>query len=897
MIGQNISHYKILEKLGEGGMGVVYKAHDTKLDRTVALKFLPHHLTANEAEKARFMQEARAAAQINHPNVCSIIDIQEFNGEQFIVMEYVDGKTLRSRIEAGGLSDQDAVTFAIQIAEALHEAHTKGIVHRDVKCENIMLNSRNQVKVMDFGLAKLKGSLKLTRTSSTVGTLAYMAPEQIQGGEVDQRSDIFSFGVVFYEMLAGHMPFRGEHEASMMYSIINEEPEPVTRFRPGLSPEYLHLFNRTLEKDPADRYQSMSDALIDLRRLKRESAKVSRASLSSMPIPEPAAMQPGQRDMPSAAPSTSLPAAQSKRVMYFGIGTALLFSAAISVYFLFKSDTKDISGSSDKKVMAVLPFENMGSPEQEYFADGVTEEITSRLSGLSGLAVIARTSAIQYKKSTKSLKEIGNELGVQYVLQGTIRWATTPDNKTRVRVNSALIKVADATQSWSQSYDEVLSDVFTMQSDIATQVANALGINLLQSERNSLEQTLTQNSDAYDAYLRGRDYFQRSYAKQDFEIAIQMFQKAVDLDPRFAAAYARMSETHSAMYWFFYDHSKTRLDAARAAVDKALALSPELPEAHQAFGYYYYWGFLDYENALKELAIAQKANPSDSRLYLAMGAIQRRQGKMDLSALTMAKGLELDPRSSELAYNLAQTYVLIRRYDDADKTLDRALTLAPDVAQRVMYKALIRWAADGDTKSAKAYLEKALTTADFNDKIWVQWNIAYNELYSGNYQAGIDIFSSGLNKPFDTQFEYVPASLMLADLQRLLGRKVAAAASYDSAVTSLENLVREQPEDARYHSALGHAYAGLGRKDDAVREGKRALEIMPISKEAWRGTRRARDLAKIHVMVGNYDEAISNLEMLLSIPAEVSPAFLRIDPSWAPLRSLPRFQKLVGTSS
>src|SRR5467141_4219169 len=276
VIGQTISHYKILEKLGEGGMGVAYKAEDTKLKRLVALKFLPQNLTSNEIEKARFLQEAQAASALNHANVCIIHDIQEHEGTQFIVMEYVDGVTLRRKIPIQKVAD--ALAYAIQIGEALQEAHGRGIVHRDIKSDNIMVSSKNQIKVMDFGLAKLKGSLKLTRTSSTVGTLAYMAPEQIQGEEVDGRSDIFSFGVVLFEMLTQHTPFRGEHEAAMMYSIVNEEPEPIDKYRPDLSPEYMRIIKRSLEKDPEDRYQSVADMVSELRRLRKETTRVTRSS-------------------------------------------------------------------------------------------------------------------------------------------------------------------------------------------------------------------------------------------------------------------------------------------------------------------------------------------------------------------------------------------------------------------------------------------------------------------------------------------------------------------------------------------------------------------------------------------------------------------------------------------
>ena len=278
MIGKSFSHYRITEKLGEGGMGVVYKAEDTRLKRTVALKFLPHGLETHEPERARFLQEAQAASALNHPHVCTIHDIAEAEDQQFIVMEYVEGKTLRNRIAEGGLRISDAVAYAIQIAEALQEAHANGIVHRDIKAENIMINTKNQVKVMDFGLAKLKGSLKLTKTSSTVGTVAYMAPEQIQGGDVDARSDIFSFGIVLYEMLTGHLPFHGEHEAAVVYAIVNEEPEPLQTYVPDAQSELLHILGRALEKNREERYQTVHDMVIDLRRLRKDSTRVVRPS-------------------------------------------------------------------------------------------------------------------------------------------------------------------------------------------------------------------------------------------------------------------------------------------------------------------------------------------------------------------------------------------------------------------------------------------------------------------------------------------------------------------------------------------------------------------------------------------------------------------------------------------
>jgi len=341
MIGQIISHYRIIEKLGEGGMGVVYRAEDTKLKRTVALKFLPKGLEAHEPERARFLQEAQATSALNHPNICAIHSLGEHEGQQFIDMEFVDGVTLRNKIvgaiHESPLPVNDVITYTIQIGEALQEAHSHGIVHRDVKPENIMVNTKNQVKVMDFGLAKLKGSMKLTRTSSTVGTLAYMAPEQIQGSEVDARGDIFSFGIVLYEMLTGHLPFRGEHEAAMMYSIVNESPEPIQKYRPDLSSELLHILNRALEKDPEERYQTVHDMVIDLRRVKKETSRVSRIH-TTQPV--------AGREMETVAEPQPTPKVSERKILrkvLFWIGMAVLLIAVVLYFVVFRTHTVELN--------------------------------------------------------------------------------------------------------------------------------------------------------------------------------------------------------------------------------------------------------------------------------------------------------------------------------------------------------------------------------------------------------------------------------------------------------------------------------------------------------------------------------------------------------------------------
>jgi serine/threonine protein kinase/Tol biopolymer transport system component len=361
MIGKIVCHYRILEKLGEGGMGVVYKAEDTKLDRIVALKFLPHEISLSDDDKARFLQEAKAASAVSHANVCVIHDIAEHEGQQFIVMEYVDGKTLRQMVPIEKV--QDALGYAIQIGEALEEAHSKGVVHRDIKAENVMVNTKNQVKVMDFGLAKLRGSLKLTKTSSTVGTLAYMAPEQIQGGEVDARSDIFSFGVVLYEMLTGHLPFVGEHEAAMMYSILNDNPQPVQKFRPELSSELLHILNRALEKDPEDRYQAVREMVIDLRRAKKETSRVSRPSLVPLTAEQarsaqgaPSTVLEGQGvPVREGAPMSRKARAGRRAFFWIGVPGLIIVVAAIAVFIRLSEHPPRLSSNMSLRTLDI-PF-------------------------------------------------------------------------------------------------------------------------------------------------------------------------------------------------------------------------------------------------------------------------------------------------------------------------------------------------------------------------------------------------------------------------------------------------------------------------------------------------------------------------------------------------------------
>jgi eukaryotic-like serine/threonine-protein kinase len=890
MVGTTISHYRILEKIGEGGMGVVYKAQDMKLDRFVALKFLPAHITQSEQEKTRFFQEAKAASALNHPNVCTIYGIDEFNEQQFIEMEFVDGMTLREKINGTDaatvppLSLKQIVEYGIQIGEGLQEAHRKGIIHRDIKSENIMVNSKNQIKVMDFGLAKLRGSFNVTRPSSTVGTLAYMAPEQIQGVEADVRSDIFSFGVVLFEMTTAKTPFRGEHEAALMYSIVNEEPESALKYRSDVPPELLHILKKSLEKDPEDRYQSMSEIIVDLRRLKKESTRVLRTQEFQR------SEQSRSSDSVPLSASTGGRGISEKILIGSGVFLALILSIILVKYVLFPR----MASISDQKILVVLPFENLGTAEKDYFVDGMSDEVTSRLSGLSGLKVIARSSAMQYKKTPKTLKQIGAELGANYILQGTVRWENA-GGETHVRVNPTLIKVEDETQAWSESMESVLSSAFKLQSDIASRVAGAMNVALLKTEKTSIETSLTDNSEAYDYYLQALNYSERSVAKSDFEIATQLFERAIRLDPKFAAAYAKLSYVHSNMYWFFYDRSPARLEESRIAAEKALDLSPQLSEAHEAKGWYFYHGKLDYVQALNEFSLALKYRPGNSFVYYGIASVMRRQGNMQGAIESYNKAISSNPRAADIIRQLGETQTLARDYESADMNYNKAINLTPDITAIYWEKLknVVYW--KGDYKEARVILDDARRHGkDDDSERLLNMMSFYIEVCEKNYSIAQAVLEHGIfDEMTNGQFGYSTNSLMHGNLELYRGNVQLAKKYYDSARVTLEQKVKEKPDDERFHSALGIAYAGLGRREEAIRSGLRAVELLPIEKEAWRGSFRLLDLARIYTTVGDQEKAIDLLQKLLSIPAEISVQTLKSDPMWNPLHSHPRFKLLV----
>jgi TolB-like protein/Flp pilus assembly protein TadD/tRNA A-37 threonylcarbamoyl transferase component Bud32 len=873
MIGQTISHYRILEKLGEGGMGVVYKAEDTKLKRTVALKFLPPELTRDKSAKTRFIHEAQAASALQHHNICTIHEIDETkDGQLFIVMDCYDGETLKDKIAEGPLPVWEAVDIASQVAAGLSKAHGAGMVHRDIKPANIMVTADGVAKLLDFGLAKLAGLTKVTRTGTTVGTVAYMSPEQAKGEEVDARSDIFSLGAVLYEMLTGQLPFKGDHEQALVYQIVNGEPEPLNKCQRDIPEDVQRVVSRALQKDPSKRYDAAAAMVDDL-------AKVAGAPARSVRL------SPRWRH-------------DHRRVLL--VACLSLIVVATGAVLLVRNFSKGPGLTSrQRKMIVVLPFESLGPPEDEYFADGVTEEITSRLGSVRELGVIARTSAVQYKGTKKSIKEIGRELGVSYVLEGSIRWEHSKTGRERVRITPQLIQVSDATHVWADSYDRVIDDIFDVQSDIAENVFRHLDVALLEPERRRLAEKPTRNMEAYDTYLRGMALLWGPGEMGSSPlVAAGLFEQAVQLDPGFAVAYAALSQAQSFMYHARYDMTETRLSLAKTAADRALELDARLPEAHLALGYYYYWGLRQYDRALQEFEIAAKGLPNDSRPLVGIGAIQRRRGSSEAGLEAFQKASGLSPRDANLVLQVAIAYRDLGRYEEAQRHLDLVIALAPDDPDNYLTKASYYRDA-GDVEKARSTLEhvpeKANAVAEHDRWIWA-WVDQY--IYEREYRTALEFLRQSDFRLFKEQYWFVPRSLLEGRLLWLMGDKDGAKGPFHEASVLLETEVGANPRDPRLYIALGESYAGLGRREDAVREGRRAVELWPPSMDAVDGRFFVSELVRIYIMVGDYDSALEQIEYLLSTRSgRFSVLFLGRDPWFDPLREFPRYKELIAKYS
>ncbi len=648
MLGKTISHYKILSKLGEGGMGVVYKAEDTKLGRMVALKFLPPELTRDGEAKKRFVQEARSASALDHPNICNIHEIDETaEGQLFIAMACYEGESLKAKIERGPLALDEALDVAAQIAQGLSKAHERKIIHRDIKPANIVVTKDCLVKIVDFGLAKLGGA-KLTKTGSTLGTAQYMSPEQTRGEEVDARSDIFSLGAVLYEMLTGKHAFPGEYEQSTLYAIMNEEPPPVTSLRSGIPMELERIVKKALAKKPSERYQHADDIIVDLKGAARDSAS-------------------------TAARGTARPPARPRRLalrMWLPAALAIVAAATVALLLIGKSRHETAQGQQS---IAVLPFENMSdSKDDDYFSDGLAEDIIDALTRVPGLRVTARTSAFSFRDKELDVREIGAQLGVEHILEGSVR-----RSGNRLRVTAQLVKTSDGYHLWSQRFDREMTDVFAIQDEISQAIVEKLRVRL--AGEGPLVRRHTESIEAYHLFLRGRHSVLRM-TPESLTKGREYLEQAIAIDPDYALAYAGLAEFHFYSSLWSFKHPKEDLLKAKSAAMEALKRDDTLAEAHAMLGIVLGIYDFDWTGAEREFRRALELNPASPIVRYSYGFwLLRPMGRSSEALQQIREAVELDPLSANYNTWLGIMHYSMGRHDTAIAQYRRAIELDPSL--------------------------------------------------------------------------------------------------------------------------------------------------------------------------------------------------------------------------
>ncbi len=625
-------------------MGEVYLAEDTKLKRRVALKFLPGCISQDSDEKTRFLREARAAAALEHQNITTVHGIEEVENDIFIVMSYILGITLKEKIKKGSLPIVEAIEIAIQIAQGLKSAHEHGIVHRDIKSSNIIITHQGHAKITDFGLAKFKGDRTLTKAGEHLGTAAYMSPEQVRGEPADQQSDIFSFGIVLYEMVTGQLPFSGEDEHAVMFSIVYDTPTLLNHLEQKLPEGLEYIITKALEKDKERRYQSIDELMADLQTF-MESMK------------SDFAVTPRERASKNKKRLTTKKNTRRKKNYLYGGITSLLILLIASFYFLNKQKTQI-------DALAVLPFVNVGGDSQlEYFADGITESLINKLAAINDLKVISRTSVMRYKQTDKSVKEMGQELNVNAVVEGSAQLF-----EQNVRITARLIEVTTGRLIWAGSYDRDLRDILTLQSEVAREIVREIEITVTPEEDVLLARKDSVSSDAYQNYLKGRFCWEK-HTDKGLKESVKYFKNAIENDPGYAAAYAGLADAYLALGILGIDTLPPQkfMPKARANALKALELDEYLAEAHASLGFIellYDWNWI---GAKKEFKRALELNPNSSRTFLWYSILLTTSGRHQEAITAATRAQELDPLSLTISTSLAMQYFHMAQYDQASK--------------------------------------------------------------------------------------------------------------------------------------------------------------------------------------------------------------------------------------
>jgi TolB-like protein/Flp pilus assembly protein TadD len=859
--------YVLERELGRGGMATVYLTRDLKHDRLVALKVL-HPELAQTLGPERFEREIHLAARLQHPHILAVHDSGETAGQLWFTMPLVEGESLRDRLRRETqLPVEDAMRIATDAARALQYAHDHGVVHRDIKPENLLLTRDGSTLVADFGIARALdagGAERLTETGLSVGTPAYMSPEQASGDRtVDARSDQYSLACVLYEMLAGEPPFTGPTAQAVNARRLCGEVPALRHVRPSVPASVEHAAIRALAPVPADRYPSV--------------AEFAQALASAAP-PQSAVPAPGPPARASRHPGRMIGALVGSLAMVLAAAAGLLWRS-------HRAGGGTASEDSGTKQLAVLPFENLGDTSGAYFAEGIAAEIRGKLANLPGLTVIASTSSNQYRHTTKTPRQIAQELGVQYLLVGHVQWDREVGSAGRVRVSPELVEAATGATKWQQPFDAALTDVFQVQADVAGRVAEALDVALGTSERQVLAQRPTTNLAAYDAFLKGEaTQAMATWEPSSLRRAIGFYEQAVALDSTFAPAWAQLARARG--YLHYIDSPTAALaERVRVAAAHAQRLAPGRPESHLAWGAYLFVRE-DFAGALEAYEAGLRLAPTNVELLTNAGTAEYILGRWEAAIQHIERAQALDPRAVTPPSRLALALLWLRRWREARKVTDQALALAP-TNLGMMETKVESYLGQGDLVGARAVLDAASRVVEpaalvafisNQDIVWVL-DSTQQALLLRLRPAAFD----------DDRGSW---GVALASAYALRGDHARVRLYADSARLDLERGLHPMAQGADRYSKLGLALAYLDRKADAIREGKLAAALN--AKDHLNGPANVDRLARIYLVVGKPEKALDQLESLLKVPYMLSPAWLKIDPTFAPLRGNPRFERLVN---
>jgi serine/threonine protein kinase/Tfp pilus assembly protein PilF len=870
--------YTLVKVLGRGGMGIVWLAHDEELERDVALKFLPDLMIQDRALLDQLKRETKRCLELTHPHIVRIHDFVHDERSGCISMEYVDGETLsnlRTEKEQKVFEPSEIAEWIGQLCDALDYAHRNAkVIHRDLKPANLMVNQRGDLKVADFGIARslADSATRLTSEQGRSGTLVYMSPQQLNGERGTHLDDIYSLGASIYELLTSKPPF---YSGNIDRQICERVAPSMTKRRkeldiePALVPQvWEDAVAACLAKDPSRRPQSAAEVAQRLQ------------------------LAPGQTRTRTAAGRIS-----NKKALLVGGIAALSVLALVGLYFGgLKRQTKPVLPAAiPEKSIAVLPFENLSDEkENAYFADGVQDEILTGLARVADLKVISRTSVMQYKTGTKrNLREIAEDLGVAHVLEGSVQRAGG-----RVRVNAQLIDARTDSHLWAERYDRDVADVFAIESEVAGKIVEQLQAKISPSEKAAIEQKPTADLAAHDLYIRAKTLIATSAFStplvESLSEAVPLLDQAIERDPAFALAYYEIAQAHDQLFFAGIGHTPARLAMADAAIQSLTRLLPNSGEAHLALAKHLYWGYLDYDHAREELKLAQKSLPNEPLIFEILGFIDRRQGRWAESTKNLKRAIELDPQNRDFLKQLADSYACLRQYADAERVLDRAIAIAPKDSNTRAYRASIEleWHADPHPLSStiRAIIAEDSREAQNVAQLWLRLSLCERDFDS----ASRALAALPIGGCYD-DFIPFPRASCEGLVAQMKGDKATVLAAYTTARNEAAKLIADQPDYPEGLCVLGMADAALGNKEDAIRAGRRAVELLPVSKNAIEGALLIEYLALIYTWTGEKDLAFQQLPVAARTPGFLSYGELRLHPRWDSLRGDPRFEKIAAS--